>query len=40
MLFAQKELHSAKIGSDKKLIQQKCDLLDKQIDTFDYTKWR
>ena len=32
MLSAQKELNAVTNDSDKKLLQQKCDLLDKQID--------
>ena len=32
MLYSHEELHSATTEADKKLFQQKCDLLDKQID--------
>ena len=36
MLSSQKELHAVNNDSDKKLLQQKCDLLDKQIDKLVY----
>jgi adenine-specific DNA-methyltransferase len=36
MLESQKQLQSASTDSDKKLLQQKCDLLDKQIDKLVY----
>ena len=36
MVSAQKELNAVTNDSDKKLLQQKCDLLDKQIDKLVY----